>query len=40
LRDAPHLLGRVFMNVLHPIGMALWMAFLMFWQFLWPLVAA
>jgi uncharacterized membrane protein YraQ (UPF0718 family) len=26
------------MNVLHAIGMALWMAFLMFWQILWPLI--
>jgi uncharacterized membrane protein YraQ (UPF0718 family) len=26
------------MNVVHAIGMALWMAFLMFWQILWPLI--
>jgi uncharacterized membrane protein YraQ (UPF0718 family) len=26
------------MSVLHAIGMALWMAFLMFWQILWPLI--
>lgn len=25
------------MNVLHAVGMALWMAFTMFWQILWPL---
>lgn len=26
------------MTMLHAIGMALWMAFLMFWQILWPLI--